>query len=424
MTSTYVANCNLVHAPPCLAARAAPILLLLALAACGQGPAPDILEAPAAPGASLPRLSTDPEGNAWLSWVEPVGSGHALRYARLDSGAWGPAATAAAGDDWFLNWADFPSVVHLGSGLMAAHWLQKVDGGPYAYHVRMSVSADAGHHWSEPVLPHGDRSATEHGFVSLFPLGPDVGAAWLDGRHTGGDEHDHAGTGHPPDASHGNGAMTLRAGGIARDGTVLPDVELDDMTCDCCPTAAARLPDGVVLLYRNRTPEEIRDIYSVRLGPDGWSVPAPVARDGWHMPACPVNGPAVAADGNQVVAAWFTAAGGTPRVRAAFSADGGQQWDAPIEVAAGDTLGRVAVVMDGPGSAVVSWLGHADRQAEIRYRRVARSGPSGRVHTLATTSGARSSGFPQMTRVGDRLLFAWTLADEPARIRTGLVPLP
>lgn len=420
MTSTYVTICNLVHAT----ARAASLLLLSALAGCERVPTPNLVEAPAAAGASLPRLSTDPEGNAWLSWVEPAGTGHALRYARLEAGGWGPAATAAAGDDWFLNWADFPSVVHLGSGLMAAHWLQKVDGGPYAYHVRMSVSADAGRHWSEPVLPHGDHSATEHGFVSLFPLGPGVGAAWLDGRHTGPDGHDHGGAARQEQAGHGSGAMTLRVGGVAIDGTALPDVELDDMTCDCCPTAAARVPDGVVLLYRNRTPDEIRDIYSVRLGPDGWSAPAPVARDGWHMPACPVNGPAVAAHGRHLAAAWFTATGGVPQVRAAFSADGGRSWGSPVEVAAGDTLGRVAVVMDGPDSAVVSWLGHTERQAEIRYRRLHRSGHSGRVLTLAATSEARSSGFPQLAVAGDRLLFAWSVVGEPGAIHTALVPLP
>lgn len=398
--------------------------LLLLLAACGQGPAPTAqLEVPAVAGASLPRLSTDPDGQVLLSWVEPAGSGHALRFARLEDGGWGRPGTAAEGSDWFLNWADFPSVVHLGSDLMAAHWLQKVEGGPYAYHVRMAVSRDGGAQWSAPVSPHGDRSATEHGFVSLFALEQGVGAAWLDGRNTAGGSghaHDHDSDQHGT----GAGAMTLRAGGVAADGTVRPDVELDDTTCDCCPTAAARIPGGVVLVYRDRAPGEIRDIFSVRLDAAGWSGPAPVARDDWHMPACPVNGPAIASYGEHLAAAWFTAAGGVPRVRLAFSVDGGRHWSAAIDVAEGDTLGRVAVVMDGPDSAVVSWLGHADRQAEIRYRRVERSGRSSSVRMLATTSPARSSGFPQMTLAGDGLLFAWTATGDPATIRTVRAPLP
>lgn len=421
-----MAICNMVHAPARLAIRSAPALLL-ALTACGQVPAPTSIEVPAVAGAYLPRLSSDPVGDAWLSWVEPAGTGHALRFARLEDGAWGPPGTAAAGDDWFLNWADFPSVVHLGSGLMAAHWLQKVDGGSYAYHVRMSISRDAGASWSAPVLPHGDRSATEHGFASLFPLDGGVGAAWLDGRHTAGMEgstHDHGAAAHADSAGHGSGAMTLRAGGIAADGTVIADEELDDTTCDCCPTAAARVPGGVVLLYRDRAPGEIRDIFSLRLDAAGWSAPVPVARDGWHMPACPVNGPAVAAHGEHVAAAWFTAAGGIPQVRVAFSDDAGRSWSMPVEAAAGDTLGRVAVVMDRPDSAVVSWLAHADRRAEIRYRRVDRSGRSGSVRILATTSPARSSGFPQMTLAAGNLLFAWSATGEPATISSAKVPLP
>lgn len=420
--------CNLVHARARDVARFLPVLLLASMAACGQAPAPTTeLEVPAAPGASLPRLSTDPDGQALLSWVEPAGSGHALRYARLEEGGWSQPGTAAEGGDWFLNWADFPSVVHLGSDLMGAHWLQKVDGGPYAYHVRMAVSRDGGAHWSDPVSPHQDRSATEHGFVSLFATEQGVGAAWLDGRNTAagsGHQHDHAQHHAPGEPGAGVGAMTLRAGAVSADGSVRPDIELDGMTCDCCPTAMAPIPGGVVLVYRDRTPGEIRDIFSVRLDDTGWSTPAAVARDDWYMPACPVNGPAVASYGEHLAAAWFTAAGGVPRVRLAFSIDGGRQWNAAADVAAGDVVGRVAVVMDGADSAVVSWLGHADRQAEIRYRRVDRSGRSGKVQTLATTSPARSSGFPQMTLADGRLLFAWTAAGEPATIRTVLVPIP
>src|SRR5690606_31880608 len=146
------------------------------------------------------------DGRVWLSWVEPSDEGHGLRFTTFDGVGWQPVSTAAAGADWFVNWADFPSVVHLGDDRMAAHWLQKVDGGTYAYHVRMAVSTDGGERWSDAVAPHADASPTEHGFVSLFPLPDGVGAVWLDGRHTTGahaDDHDHG---------HGQGAMTLRAG--------------------------------------------------------------------------------------------------------------------------------------------------------------------------------------------------------------------
>ena len=413
-------KCNRVHACCATAAKLLVVFLALWTAGCGRGPAPTLVDTPAAAGASLPRLTTDPAGLAWLSWVEPTGAGHALRFSAFDGSGWGPVGTAAEGPDWFVNWADFPSVVHLGQGRMAAHWLQKVTGGVYAYHVQVAVSGDGGEQWSPPTAPHADDSATEHGFVSLFPLpaATGVGAVWLDGRHTAGA---HGGDG---GHEHGHGVMTLRAGGLDGSGERLPEIELDDMTCDCCPTAAARVPGGVVVLYRDRDPREIRDIRATTLGPDGWSPPVPVGNDGWEMPACPVNGPAVAARGNHVAAAWFTAAGGTPRIRLAFSDDGGRSWDAPLEVADGAVIGRVAVVMPDDGSAVVSWLEQSRGRAEIRFRRLAADGAGGPAYKLATTVAARSSGFPQMVLAGDRLLFAWTAVGEPSAVRTATAPLP
>ena len=413
--------CALVHARRPLAARLLAAFLLLPLAACGRGPAPTLLETPAAAGASLPRLSTDPDGIAWLSWVEPTPTGHALRFAALDDDAWGVPRTAAEGADWFVNWADFPSVVHFGAGHLAAHWLRKVDGGMFAYHVQMAVSTDGGAHWSAPLAPHADETPTEHGFVSLFPLPAGAGAVWLDGRHTG-DRPDHSDThahGH-----HDHGVMSLRAGGLDWTGARLPETELDAMTCDCCPTATAKVPGGIVVAYRDRTEQEIRDIRAVTLGPDGWSRPVLVSDDGWEMPACPVNGPAVAAHGSRVAAAWFTAAGGTPQVRLAFSSDGGRSWDAPIHVAEGAVLGRVAVVMPDADSAVVSWLDQSRLRAEIRFQRIGVDGDAGPAYKLATTVAARSSGFPQMVLAGGRLLFAWTEVGEPSALRTASAPLP
>lgn len=400
--------------------RAARWLLLVACAAvagCGaRGPA--LLETPAGPGSSLPRLSTDPAGVPWLSWVEPTQSGHALRYATFEAGAWSAARTAAEGDDWFINWADFPSVTHLGDDRLAAHWLRKVEGGPYAYHLWMAVSEDGGVHWTEPTTPHAETTPTEHGFASLFKVAEGAGAVWLDGRNTGGGDHDVAGH------AHGHGPMALRAGGLDWEGQRLPETELDPMTCDCCPTAAAEVPEGVVVVYRDRSPEEVRDIRAVSLGPEGWSAPVLVSDDGWEMPACPVNGPAVAAQGQRVAAAWFTAAAGTPKVRVAFSADGGHHWQPAVDIAEGAVLGRVAVVMPDAESAVVSWLDQSRMRADIRFRRVSADGQAGPAYKLATTVAARSSGFPQMILAGDRLLFAWTAVGEPSAVRTATAPLP
>jgi hypothetical protein len=411
---------------PCATRYPGPVLLVLAatlaLAACAREPAPQPLDTPAKAGAMLPRLSSDPAGVLWMSWVEPEGDDHLLRFTSLDDAGWAPARTAARGSDWFVNWADFPSVLHLGDGRMAAHWLRKLEGGPYAYEVQMSVSTDHGAAWSTPAPPHGDGTATEHGFVSLFPLAAGAGAAWLDGRHTSGGGHD----GEHHDGAHGaHGAMTLRAGGLDWSGEPLPEHELDGRVCDCCQTAAATSAHGLTVIYRGRSEDEIRDIRAVTLGANGWTAPVPVGTEGWEMPACPVNGPALAAHGTRLAAAWFTAAQGRPRVLAAFSSDGGQRWTEPVEIASGAPLGRVAIVMPDEQTAVVSWLENTARgRTELRYRRLPLEGRPGAVHIVTTTSPARSSGFPQMALAGNRLVFAWTRVGESAGIVTATAPLP
>ena len=374
----------------------------------------------AAAGSRYPHLAAQPDG-AVMSWLEPgQGGGFALRYATWTGGAWSTPLTVAAGTDWFINWADFPSVVPVSSRVWAAHWLQQKPGDVYSYDVRISVSQDAGETWSKPMSPHDDGTPTEHGFVSLMADGSSARAVWLDGRHTSG-EHDHSGG--SGDADGGSGAMTLRSALLGPDGFKLgPDAELDSRTCDCCQTDSARAREGLVVVYRDRSETEVRDIALLRQTAAGWSDPVQVARDGWLINACPVNGPAVDARGDTVVVAWFSAPD-RPRVRLAFSSDGGRTFRDPVEVAAGNVAGRVDVVLLPDGRAVVSWLEDATGSAEIRVQPFTADGPAGDVAVVARSDVARSSGFPQMVLVDGALLFAWTRPGDQPRVQAALARL-
>lgn len=402
---------------------AASLPVLLLLAACGGPDRPArwldaVVEVPvpAAPGSRYPNLAPLPQG-AVISWLEPGADGaFALRHSTWSRGAWSAPRTVAAGSDWFVNWADFPSVVPASERVWAAHWLQQKPGDVYSYDVRIAVSRDSGETWSQAMSPHDDGTPTEHGFVSLLGDGDALRVVWLDGRHTTG-EHDHAGG---PDAA--RGAMTLRSALIGPDGRRLgPDQEIDARTCDCCQTDAARTREGLVVAYRDRDQREVRDIALLREA-DGWSQPVSVARDGWLIDACPVNGPAVDARGDTVAVAWFTAAD-RPRVRLAFSTDGGRVFADPIDVAAGKVAGRVDVALLPDGRAVVSWLEDTTGSAEIRAQPFTADGVAGAVVVIAKSGVARSSGFPQMILVDDALLFAWTQPGEPQRVRTALAGL-
>src|SRR5688500_11231365 len=136
------------------------------------------LATPAGPASGEPNLVLGPRGRAYLSWIELApDSGHVLRFAALEGTRFGTARTIAraAKGQWFVNWADFPSLLPLSDTELVAHWLERSGSGRYAYGVRMARSTDAGRTWSAAVTPHRDSSESEHGFVSLFRVGDDVG---------------------------------------------------------------------------------------------------------------------------------------------------------------------------------------------------------------------------------------------------------
>ncbi|MBT8404442.1 MAG: glycoside hydrolase [Gemmatimonadetes bacterium] len=373
-----------------------------------------------AEGSGEPYLSSTEDG-LWLSWLEPVASDGgdeadggdergrmwALRLASVEEDRLGPMRTVVERDDFFVNWADFPSVVGLDDGRLVAHWLQRGGEGTYDYGVRVAWSSDGGESWSEPWTPHEDGTPTEHGFVSLMPgAGEGVGLVWLDGRayvERGGVAETEE--------------MSLRFRTASGPGTAGPETLIDGRVCDCCQTGAARTTDGWVVVYRDRSEDEIRDIYSTRWVDGEWTVGRPVHRDGWHIAACPVNGPSVAAAGDRVVVAWFTAAGDVPRVLAAFSDDQGTTFSEPIHVDGGSPVGRVDVLLDGD-HALVSWMESGDESAELRLRRVAADRTAEAPRLVAAMSGARAAGFPRMERDGADLVFAWTDAsDDATRVR-------
>ncbi|HSC27550.1 MAG TPA: hypothetical protein VLD67_09760, partial [Vicinamibacterales bacterium] len=113
------------------------------------------IPSPAGPGSAQPQLSVSDKG-VLLSWVERAGTRSALKFAERSASGWSPAKTVASGDNWFVNWADVPSVVRLADGTLAAHWLQKSGPGTYAYDVRLAYSKDDGQTWSESFTPHDD----------------------------------------------------------------------------------------------------------------------------------------------------------------------------------------------------------------------------------------------------------------------------
>lgn len=393
-------------------------LVWLVAAGCGgaadaRGALPlsrvETLASPAGPHSGEPNLAVDASGRVHMTWLERTADSlHALRYAVLQGSTWSEPRTIVARSDFFVNWADFPSVIATPGGRLVVHWLQRSGPERYAYEVRYAQSSDEGATWSAPAVLSRDRGAVEHGFVSLVPAeGDSVEAIWLDGRNT----------------VRGNAsrAMQLATTRIGPDGGLGAERILDTRICDCCQTSAALTSRGLVVVYRDRSPDEVRDIAILRRVGGVWTQPAKVHEDGWQIAACPVNGPAVTARGDTVVVAWFTGAQDTARVRVAFSTDAGASFGSPIRVDEGTPAGRVDVELDDAGRAVVSWLERTGgERAEVRVRAVSPTGEMSPAIGVATSSAQRSSGFARMVRRGPHLVIAWTQPGDTARVRVAL----
>ena len=369
------------------------------------------------PGGAEPNLQVTTDGRVLLTWLEPVSEGqHALRMAVRERGLWSDPKTVLESEHFFVNWADFPSLVEMGDGSWLVHWLEKTHGNKYAYHVKLAVSKDGGLAWGTSFSPHRDDSPTEHGFVSMVPWNEGAALIWLDGRamttEASGGEHDGLNL----------GEMSMRATTVTSDGALGPDVLLDSRTCECCQTSLVRTSRGLLAAYRDRSEAEIRNIAVVRFVEGSWSEPSHVADDNWYYPGCPVNGPQLSARGDTVVVSWFTAPDQQSAVYAAFSYDGGASFGAPIRIDDGDPLGRVDAEILDDGRAAVTWIERSEDAAEIRVRLVEPSatGPSYRV---AQTSEARASGFPRIIQVGGEVLVAWTSVAEDGGVNvTALRP--
>ena len=368
---------------------------------------------PAGLGSTEPNLAVGSDGGVILSWVEPSGdSTHAVRFASWGDSSWSDARTVVRRGDIWLNWADFPTMASLGTGVLAAHWPQGSGSGRYDYDVRIALSRDGGETWSDGILPHPTSRGGEHGFVSMGAVGDSLLAIWLDGR------------GYDTTQAEATRSMALVARTVSPDGALGEEVIVDARTCDCCQTDMAMTSRGPVVVYRDRTQDEIRDLVLSRRDSAGWSAPRPIHEDGWRVDYCPVNGPAVAARDAQVVAAWFTAPNDSPVVRVAFSDEAGDSFTAPVRVDDGDPVGRVDVALLPDGSAAVLWLERIGTEgAEVRVRRIGRDGARGEAAVVGGSSAARASGFPRMALSNDALLFAWTQPGDSSRVQTASVRL-
>lgn len=388
-----------------------------------------ILDTPAPADSAFPQLAADPRGGVFMTWLETLGggAGHRLRLShRASRGEWEKPVTVHEGKDFWRNWADFPGLGVFADGSVMVHWLSRSGDSTYDYDIRARISRDEGRTFGESFLVNTDGKQAEHGFVSFTATERGMAVVWLDGRDTKGGSHE-------GEHTSGGGAMTLRFAEFLSDGSRVRETQLDGKVCDCCQTTVVNTSKGLLAAYRDRSDTELRDISLVR-PIEARPTPRLFSNDGWKINACPVNGPALAANGDSVAAVWFTMAGGKARVRAASSRDGGDTFSTAVDVDTAFPVGRVDIASLQGGESLITWLGRGEGgAAELKAARMSASGVLQPAFKVASASMARASGFPRLEVSGEEAVFAWTeippakleadAAAPPPRVRTAVLSL-
>lgn len=432
--------------PRTLAALA---LVSVVLSACGHKapPAPasgdfkaQVWVLPAEAGSLAPDLVRTPDGRILLSWINRrEGRRNVLQFSSYtEQDGWqSQPRTIAIGNTLAASGANAPHLLATPDGALWAQWLQTrpEQATGHDADVTLARSRDGGMTWAQMTRVNDDAAPAEHGFAALWPEGADrIGIAWLDGRDlsaggqttdgSGAGEHAEHADGHADramadmpgmggmhhDAQGDSKSTQLRVNGFDMGLRRGADTVLDPHSCDCCQIAVAVTARGPLLAYRARSAENVRDIATLRFENGKWTTPHSVHEDGWKIDACPVAGPALAAQGNTVVAAWYSERDGKPLLQVARSADAGDTFAAPVDLDPGQTvLGRVGVALDGQ-QAWVAWLRET---AQGQTLMLARYAPdlSKRLQLIEVARlGARgmASGYPKLLAGDGMAWLVWT----------------
>ncbi|MBD73625.1 MAG: hypothetical protein CMG42_05430 [Candidatus Marinimicrobia bacterium] len=371
--------------------------------ACGN------LGTPASPdtaqGSAYPNICQTENGFIMI-WYE--GDNHIVMSEYTAEG-WTPKDTIVSNEHFFKNWADLPQIYHAGGDTLAVSWLMMSGEGTYDYDVQVAMSIDRGKTWSEPVVPHQDSIKGEHGFVSFYNFGKETGLIWLDARNMMDGGHDN-----------GSSAMRLYVSTINTKGDLGLEVMVDNMVCECCPTAAVNTSVGPLIAYRDRSHDETRNIQMVFT--NGAQVPYTLHDDGWVVPGCPVNGPAMSAAGNNVAIAWYTAPDNNPQVNVAFSNDAGRTFGKPLRLDEGSAIGRTDLLWLDKETVLVSWLEEGDESGNLELMIVhASSGKTNTLESFSISSG-RGSGYPKLALIEGFVFVTWTEPGEDGKVFTDWIP--
>jgi len=342
---------------------------------------------------------TSSNGSLALTWISSDKDMNAsLNFRQFKNKQWTNSQTLAIGSDWFINWADFPTHAINGDRVLTSY-LKKSASGTYTYDVFLNLQKLSGEKIKEDFILNTDGFKAEHGFVSIAE-GNNEGffITWLDGRNTVEKELN---GNHKP--------MTIRFAEITTAGDIVNEIELDSSVCDCCQTSITNTDKGPIVVYRDRSDKEIRDIYVTRNIDDGWETPVPVYNDEWEIYGCPVNGPKVVSNSNNLAVSWFTVADGKPSVNLSFSESYGSSLSNPIKINDYTAIGRVDVAFLNDNEVLVSYMEVDDVGTYLRLKKVSIDGTVSKPITISKIDSGRNTGVPQLEILDNEIFIVWTV---------------
>ena len=342
---------------------------------------------------------TSSNGSLALTWISSDKDMNAsLNFRQFKNEKWTNPQTLAIGSDWFINWADFPTHAISGDRVLTSY-LKKSASGTYTYDVFLNLQKLSGEKIKEDFILNTDGFKAEHGFVSIAE-GNNEGffITWLDGRNTVEKELN---GNHKP--------MTIRFAEITTAGDIVNEIELDSSVCDCCQTSITNTDKGPIVVYRDRSDKEIRDIYVTRNIDDGWETPVPVYNDEWEIYGCPVNGPKVVSNSNNLAVSWFTVADGKPSVNLSFSESYGSSFSNPIKINDYTAIGRVDVAFLNDNEVLVSYMEVDDVGTYLRLKKVSIDGKVSKPITISKIDSGRNTGVPQLEILDNEIFIVWTV---------------
>jgi hypothetical protein len=350
------------------------------------------LPSPAPAGSTAQALHSGPDGALVLSWVEgKAGEGQRLRFSRREDSRWSTPATA--GEE--LELPDLPAVVPLGGRALGAGWIaMRKDSSGAAVKRVLFARSDDGSKFGAPQVASEHAAAGPYNLALATGGAGDLVGVWSDGRL--------------------GETRALVGRRLASNGRLDREIVLDDDICSCCLPQTVNVGGGLLTLYRDRLAGEVRDPAVVRWGVNGVANRQRIGREGWVLAGCPSNSGALAARGDEVVAAWFSAAGDRPRVLFARSADGGRRFDAPLEIDAASPIGFVRVAIAPDGAALVAWRGRSGGREEMRLARL--DGAAGGKPVVLGAFQTESQGYPHLAVLDGRPVVAWREAEGSLRL--------